>query len=217
MEKKELEILRKLQGGGVDSGTLIGIYDEFRSNYRIKLNLIQHPGFPVETALNEISSFYTTDLLNITKNKRANPFIRKRCEIEFSQRYVKIPRGEKISLMKRAPANLIEHIINEKDTAILKILIENPNCTEDLIIKFVNRSSGRRDLYNLLADSEWIKNRRVCYAISFDKAVPIRVWIKILPNLEIKRLRVLSRNPALHEIVLKNIRFLLGEKSKTVQ
>ena len=114
MEKKELDILRKLQSGGVDSKYLLDIYEEFKNNYRIKLNLIQHPAFPVETALNVISSLFTPDILNVTKNKRANPFVRKKCEIEFTQRYIKIQRGEKISLLKRAPLNLIEYFINDR-------------------------------------------------------------------------------------------------------
>ena len=214
MKKKEFDILRKLQSGGVDSKYLLDIYEEFKNNYRIKLNLIQHPAFPVETALNVISSLFTPDILNVTKNKRANPFVRKKCEIEFTQRYIKIPRGEKISLLKRAPLNLIEYFINEKDVNILKVIIDNPNCTEDLIIKFVNRDRDRIKLYNLLIETDWIKNRRVCYAISFDKEVPIRIWMEIIPNIEFKRLKEISVKSSLHEIVRKSINGLLLKKKQ---
>lgn len=217
MEKKELDILRKLQGGGVDSEFLIDVYGKYKNNYRIKLNLIQHPGFPADTSLNLISSLFTTDLLNVTKNKRTNPFVRKRCEIEFSQRYNKIPRGEKISLMKRAPLNLLEHFINEKEEKILKVIVENPNCTEDLIIKFVNRGEERTELYNILIETEWIKNRRVCYAISYDKDVPIRIWMAIIPNIEYRRLKELSEKPSLHENIKRSISGLLLKKSKNKQ
>ncbi len=189
LKNSELNILRKLQSGGLDSNNLIVIYDEHKSNYRIKLNLIQHPGFPVDTALNIISSLFTTDLLNVIKNKRVNPFIRKRCEIEFKQRYNKISKGEKISLMKRAPINLIEYFIDEKDDTILTILIENPNCTEDLIIKFVNRDQIVSQVYNKLINTKWIRNRRVCYAITFNKEVPIRVWMEIIPSIQLSRLK----------------------------
>lgn len=217
MEKKELDILRKLQSGGIDSGYLIDVYEKYKDNYRIKLNLIQHPGFPVDTALNIISSLFTTDLLNLTKNKRANPFVRKKCEIEFSQRYNKIPRGEKISLMKRAPLSLLEYFINEKEKKILKVLVENPNCSEDLIIKFVNRGPDRMDLYDILIETEWIKSRRICSAISFDKEVPIRIWIAIIPNIEFKRLKELSEKSSLHEIIKSNISGLLLKKSDNNQ
>ncbi|MCK5222467.1 MAG: hypothetical protein KAR14_12855 [Candidatus Aminicenantes bacterium] len=214
MEKKELDILRKLQSGGVDSKYLLDIYEEFKNNYRIKLNLIQHPAFPVDTALNVISSLFTPDILNVTKNKRANPFVRKKCEIEFTQRYNKIPRGEKISLLKRAPLNLIEYFINEKDVNILKVIIDNPNCTEDLIIKFVNRKSDLAKLYNILIETDWIKNRRVWNAISFDKELPIKIWMKIIPNIELKRLKEISEKSSLHEIVKKNINGLLLQKKQ---
>lgn len=214
MENRELDILRKLQSGGVDSKYLLEIYEEFKNNYRIKLNLIQHPAFPVDTALNVISSLFVSDILNVTKNKRVNPFVRKKCEIEFTQRYNKIPRGEKISLLKRAPLNLLEHFINEKDVNILKVIINNYNCTEDLIIKFVNRKSDLAKLYNILIETDWIKNRRVCYAISFDKELPIKIWMKIIPNIELKRLKEISEKSSLHEIVKKNINGLLLQKKQ---
>ncbi|MEN8223458.1 MAG: hypothetical protein ABFR36_09395 [Acidobacteriota bacterium] len=213
MKNTELNILRKLQSGGVDSKYLITIYDEYKDNYRIKLNLIQHPGFPVETALNVISSLFTTDLLNVTRNKRTNPFIRKRCEIEFTQRYNKTPKGEKISLLKRAPLNLLEHFINEKDDTILGVIIENPNSTEDLIIKFVNRGDEPAQVYNKLIHTKWIRNRRVCYAISFNKEVPIRVWMEIIPNIELNRLKDLLKKSALHENVKRKIESYLMNKS----
>lgn len=217
MENKELDILRKLQSGGIDSGYLIDVYEKYKDNYRIRLNLIQHPGFPVDTALNLISSLFTTDLLNVIKNKRANPFIRKKCEIEFSQKYIKIPRGEKISLMKRAPLSLLGYFINEKEKKILKVIVENPNCTEDLIIKFVNRGLDRTDLYDILIETEWIKNRRICYAISFDKDVSIRTWLAIIPNIEFKRLKELSEKSSLHEIIRSNISGLLLKKDDNNQ
>lgn len=217
MENKELDILRKLQSGGIDSGYLIDVYEKYKDNYRIRLNLIQHPGFPVDTALNLISSLFTTDLLNVIKNKRANPFIRKKCEIEFSQKYIKIPRGEKISLMKRAPLSLLGYFINEKEKKILKVIVENPNCTEDLIIKFVNRGLDRTDLYDILIETEWIKNRRICYAISFDKDVSIRTWLAIIPNIEFKRLKELSEKSSLHGIIRGNISGLLLKKGENNQ
>lgn len=212
MENTELDILRKLQRGGVDSKYLIDIYEEYRNNYRIKFNLIQHPAFPVDTSLNIISSIYTTDLLNITKNKRANPFIRKKCEIEFSQRYIKIPRGEKISLMKRAPSTLLDYFVNEKDEAILNVIIGNPNCTEDLIIKMVNRNADRVQVYNLLTNTKWIRNRRVCYAISFNREVPIRVWMEIIPGIELNRLKEIAKKEGIHENVRRGIESFLSKK-----
>jgi len=211
LENTELNILRKLLSGGVDSKYLIEIYDENRGNYRIKLNLIQHPGFPVDTALNIISSLFTPDLLNVTKNKRTNPFVRKRCEIEFTQRYKKIPKGEKISLLKRAPLNLIEHFIDERDDTILDVLIKNPNCTEDLIIKFINRPRERSQIYNKLIQTKWILNRSICYAISFNKEVPIRVWMEIIPNIELNRLKDLLKKPVLHKNVRREIESFISK------
>lgn len=214
MEKKELDILRKLQSGGIDSKYLKGIYEEFRDNYRIKLNLIQHPAFPVDTALNVISSLFISDILNVIKNKRANPFVRKKCEIEFTQRYKKIPKGEKISLLKRAPLSLLEYFINENEVDILKVIISSHNCTEDLIIKFVNRGRDNLKLYTILIETNWMKNRRVCYAISFDKELPIRVWMEIIPNIEFLRLKEIAEKSSLHEIVKKNISKLMSQKKQ---
>ncbi len=217
MEKRELEILRKLQSGGIDQKNLLKIFDEYKGNYRIILNLIQHPAFPADFAINIISSLFTSDILKVIKNKRANPFVRKKCEIEFSQRYIKIPKGEKISLMKRAPLSLLNYFVNENDENILEIIVNNPNCTEDLIIKLVNRETERSKLYSILMNSDWIKNRRVCYAISFDPETPIGIWIRIIPFVERKRLSKLYSKSSLHNIIKRKIREFLEKSDRKIQ
>lgn len=217
MEKKELEALRKLQSGGIDAGELTRIHDDFRDNYRVKLSLVQHPRFPVDAGMNIISSIFTPDLMNVIRNKRCNPFIRKKCEMEFFQRYTKIPLGEKISLMKRAPVSLMEYFLNEKDSRLLKVMAENPHCTEDLIIKFVNRETDRSGIYGILIGSEWLKRRRVSFAMSHDRQLPIRLWMEIIPNLDLKRLTELADKPGLHETIKREIGRILEKKRNSDQ
>ncbi|MEN8152691.1 MAG: hypothetical protein ABFR75_01600 [Acidobacteriota bacterium] len=213
MDKEEFELLKKLRTSGLNSTELLDIFYSHRENYRIVLNLIQHPAFPERTALDTISSFFSPDLIRIIKNKRTNPFIRKKCEIEFLQRYNKIPKGEKISYMRTAPLSLLDYFIEEKDEEILKVILSNIYCTEDHVIKLINRKSSKAFLYRMLLDSEWITLQRVCNAISYDREAPISIWLKIIPFIDKKRLISVANSEKTHEIIKKNIEEFIRKKN----
>lgn len=213
MDKEEFEILKKLQTGTLDSTGLLDLFHAHRKNNRIVFNLIQHPAFPERTASDTISSLFPRGLIKVIKNKMANPFIRKKCEIEFKQRYVKIPKGEKISLMKTAPLSLLNYFIEESDESVLNAVLSNIYCTEDLIIKLINRKSSRTSLYKTLLDTDWIKLKRVCDRISYDREAPISIWLKIIPFLGNKRLISVASSEKTHRIIKNNIKEFIKKKN----
>jgi len=212
LDKEELELLKKLQTGTLDSTALLDLFYAHRKNSRIVFNLIQHPAFPERTASDTISSLFPRDLVRIIKNKRANPFIRKKCEIEFRQRYVKIPKGEKISFMKTAPLSLLNYFIEESDESILNAVLSNIYCTEDLIIKLINRKGSKTSLYMALLDTDWLKLKRVCNRISYDREAPISIWLKIIPFVDKKRLISIVSSEQTHRIIKDNIKEFVNKK-----
>ncbi len=211
----ELELLRKLRFGSVSEQELLDLHYRYRDNYRIQLNLVMHPRFPQKFSLSIITSLFAMDLLQVIKNRRANPFIRKKAELEFSQRYRKFPLGEKLCYMKVAPYSLLLRHIEEKDKQVLKVILENPNCTEDLLIRFINRKSPRHMLYEILMETDWHKRPGPAEAIAHDPKAPIRMVITALPYISRPTLRKLYENPETHDIVKKNIFLFLKERMES--
>jgi hypothetical protein len=107
--------------------------------------------------------------------------------------------------MKIAPYSLMLYFVEEKDKRVVEVMLNNPCCTEDLVVRFINRQTPRASLYEVLVETEWYKRPSVAEAIAHDAESPIRMLIMTLPFLNRHTLRKLYENEATHDIVRKNI------------
>jgi hypothetical protein len=201
----EFEILRKLNSGSVTEEELMDFHYKFRDSYRVQLNLVMHPKFPQRFAINIISHLYAVDLIRVSKNKRTSPLIRQKAEFEFKQKYARLPLGEKLSYVKIAPYTLLLHFVEEQNIQVVEAMLGNPYCTEDLVMRFINRNTPRHGFYEALQNTEWYKRPAVAEAIAADAEAPIRMMIEIIPYLGKHTLRKIYENEETHDIVKKNI------------
>lgn len=212
---KEFELLKHIQQANLTEQELVDIYFKHKSSYRVLYNLIQHPRFLERFALNIIPDLFSMDLVRVIKNKRTRPYIRKRAELEFMGRYQKLALGEKVSYIKVAPLSLMDYFIEEKEIRIIEVMLVNPQCTEDLIMKIINRKNERSGFYEAIDATDWYKRPRVASMIALDKQAPIKILIKIIPYLVKKDLISLAKNKETHNIVKNNILlYLKKNKSK---
>lgn len=202
---EQLNLLRKLHFGVVTEAELMEIFYRYKDDYRMQMNLAMHPRFPEKFAMNIIARLFPMDLVRVIKHKRTNPFIRKKAEFEFRNKYQKFPLGEKLTYMKIAPYSLLKHFIDEKDKRVLEVMLKNTACTEELVLMFVNRDALRHEVYEVLISTEWYKRPAVAEAIAHDAQAPIRILIEILPYLSRKTLRRLYEKEDTHKIVKINI------------
>lgn len=208
LDKTELELIRRIKYGSINSRELLELYNEYENNYRIVFFLIQHPSFSEKTALNIIPRLYIIDLIRVIKNRRTNPFIRKRAEVEFVNKYPRYPLGEKIGYMKIAPLSLLNYFVSEKDRDVLKVILSNPQCTEELVIKMVNREDGgegKFSFYEVMVEMEWYKRRQVAEAIAHDINAPIRIMLKIIPYLTRENLKKIYDSDKTHQSIKNGI------------
>jgi hypothetical protein len=205
VETANLEILRRLQQSVMNEHELTDIYYQNKDNYRILFFLVQQSKFPAKLSLNLIPTLFAMDLIRVIKNKRTNPFIRKKAETEFIARYEKFPKGEKLSYLKIAPLDLLNHFVEEKDPSILEVILKNYNCTEDLILRLINRKSNRFEFYKALSNTEWYKRPAVAYAVTRDTEAPIKLILQIIPFLNKNQLQELYEKKTSHKIVKENV------------
>jgi hypothetical protein len=208
-----LNVLQKLQAAAVSQEELEEIYRQHKDEYRVLLHLAQHPKFPQGLSLGIISKLFAVDLVRVIKNVRANPFIRKKAELEFSQRYKRLALGEKISLLKMAPHSLLLSFSAENELQLVQAILENPNCSEGVVLRFVNRKSERSNFYQALDHTTWHQNLTVAEAIFHDPEAPIKMLLKIIPYLGLTRLQQLFRGENTHQAVREGIRAYLDRRS----
>lgn len=208
----DLKLIQRLNFGAVPEEELLDIYHQEKANYRILFNLVQHPKFPERFALEIIPKLYSIDLIKVIKNKRTRPFIRKRVELEFVGRYQKFPLGERLTYLKIAPNSLLKYFVEENNPKILKVILGNAYCTEELVIEMVNRKTSRHSLYEVLYTTEWFKRPSVAKAIISDVEAPIRIILQLIPLLTPTLLKKIMAREHTHQIVKNNIAAYLKEK-----
>jgi len=214
VKENELELLRRLYRGIFSEDELVDLFQQNRDKYRVLLHLVQQPKFPERLSLGIIPKLYPMDLIRVVKNKRTNPFVRKRTEQEFANKYPRFPLGEKLSYMKIIPASMLDYFIEEKDSRVLEVILNNPYCTADAVLKMINRYTPRYSLYNALFTTEWYKRPQVAEAIAHDDQAPIRILTTIIPYLNIRQLEKLYGHPDTHQNVKNSIITYLQQRNR---
>jgi hypothetical protein len=207
-----LNVIKKLQFSGISQEELEDIYRLHKNDYRVLLHLVQHPKFPQSISLGIISKLFSADLVRVIKNVKTNPFIRKKAELEFSQRYKRLALGEKISLLKIAPNSLLLSFSDENQPQLIETILGNPNCSEDVVLRFINRHGERVNLYVALDNSQWHMNPAVAMAVAHDPEAPIKIILKIIPYLGLAGLQKLFIDKTTHQIVRDRIRDYLQQR-----
>jgi len=208
-----LNVIKKLQFAGISQEELEEIYRQHKSDYRVLLHLVQHPKFPQSISLGIVSKLFAADLVRVIKNVKTNPFIRKKAELEFSQRYKRLALGEKIALLKIAPNSMLHGLCDENQPQLIESMLNSPNCTEDVVLRFINRHGERASLYIALDNSNWHLNPAVAMAVAHDPEAPIKIILKIIPYLGLAGLQKLFRDETTHQIIRDRIRDHLQQRT----
>jgi hypothetical protein len=212
VSQAELDLLRRLQSSALNEPELLKIYHENQGRYRVLVDLLQHPHFPLAQALNLIPRMYAVDVLRVAKNVRANPFIRQRAELEFAIRFKRLPLGEKLSLLRMTPPVILVRFIDESDAKLLAAMLTSPLCTEDVVLRFINRPQPRAPVYEALDATEWHMNPNVAMAVAHDPEAPIKILLKIIPYAGLKVLQTLFADETCHHLVRSAISRYLNER-----
>lgn len=210
---QSLNVIKKLQAAGISQEELEEIYRQHKNEYRVLLHLAQHPKFPQRISLGIISKLFAADLVRVIKNVKTNPFIRKKAELEFSQRYKRLALGEKISLLKMAPNSLLLTFNDENQPQLIRAILQNGNCSEDVVLRFVNRAAERFNFYMALDATPWHQNPAVAEAVAHDPEAPIKILLKIIPYLGLSGLQKLFCAENTHQAVRDHIKMFLENRN----
>lgn len=208
----DLAVLRRLQSSALGAEELEEIHRRYPNDTRVLLGLVQHPRFPQATALGILSKLFAADLVRVIKNVKANPYVRKKAELEFLQRYRRLALGEKVSLVKSAPNSLLLALTDEDQPPLLQAILQNPNCSEEVVLRFVNRAADRGRFYQAFDDTAWHQSAAVAEAVAHDPEAPVRALLKIIPHLGLAGLQRLFRDAATHPAVRERIRDYLDRR-----
>lgn len=202
----EIDLLRRIHRGGLSPAELEEMADRFADRYRVQVALIQNPRFPVRRALNFIPSLFPADLMRLIRNKMANPQLRRRAELEFFTKFRRFPLGEKITFARMAPVELLRGLIESKDQRILEVILQNANCTQEVVMTGLLRDGDRESLFAALNESRWVRQPGIASLISRQPDAPIKILMSVIPWLNSSDLERLESASGTHESILRLIR-----------
>lgn len=208
----ELAIIGRLQHSALSRRELEEIYEAHNRNTRILCHLVQHPRFPVDVSLHILPGLLPAHLMQVIRSMRANPFVRRQARLEFMQRYARMPAGQKVELLKMAPTDLLTELSAESHPLVLAAVLRNPHCTEEVVVRFLQREGDHTALYVELDQTEWHRNRTVAQVVARDREAPIRMLNKVVPFLELAVLQELFCCADTHASVRDHIRAFLETK-----
>ncbi len=172
----------------------------------MRVALAQHPRFPQHIAMEIVSELFSPELIQIIKNMRANPFVRKQAELHFLNKYRRLLLGEKKSLLRIAPAELLKKLVDENHPDLLEIIFKSTYCTHEVVLYFIHQHKKKKHLYQALSQTEWVKVREVAAAIAQDAEAPVKILIQVIPFLSAEKLKKLLNSEDTHGSVKEAIR-----------
>lgn len=175
--------------------------EQYPADKRLLTALLQKAEFPQHQALSVMNRLYSVELLRIAQGPRTTPFVRQKAEMAFNERFRQMQKGEQISILKQMGPNLLRQFSNLTDSQLLAAMLNNPRCTEELVVDMLRKKGPGSGVYQAVMQSRWINNLSVAEMLVRDPQTPIRALLMVIPILPLGIVRHLYRSPQLHAIV----------------
>jgi hypothetical protein len=158
---------------------------------RILQLVVRHPRCPRHFAWDALPRLAWHDLVEVSRDPRTPPAIRKQSERKLVERIVNLTLGERTALARQAPRGLIGILLTDEQPLCVEALLGNPQFTENEALRLLNSNRNPECVLTLLRHPVWGRRPDVLRAAVRSKSVPLGValgLLAILPEPELKGL-----------------------------
>jgi len=181
-------------------------------SYRLRRELASHRLVPEARALQFLATLYWRDLVEIQRDTRVSPRLRRAAEKHLAARLPGLGLGERIALARRAAGSLLEELGGERTPRVIAALLENPRCTEGMVVRLAGRTSTNAEVLRVVARARrWSSRIEVRRALCLNPLAPAAVVLPLLPTLPKVHLRRVARLDGVDPAVRRRACVLLGE------
>jgi hypothetical protein len=159
-----------------------------RSNRLLQL-VVRHPRCPRHLALEVLPRLGWHDLVEVARDPRTSPLVRKQSERRLAERIVGLTLGERTALARVAPRGVIPLLLPSPEPMCIAALLDNPNFTESDALRLPGSNPNPACVLVLLRHPVWGRRPGVAVAIVRRGAVPLGIAIGTLPALPLAELR----------------------------
>ncbi len=203
----EPELLKLLKRKDLPLEAVQGIASrrEASHSYRIKLSIACHPRCPRQLALPLLKFLFLFDLLKVCQSPAVPAGVKKVAEEMILKRAEGIPRGEKMTLARRATGRVAASLLFSHDNELIEAALDNPFLTEAHLLKVLSRTDGVDELLvgKVARHAKWSRRYHIRLSLLRIPSLPFHQVLAFVPDLTVSDLRTICLDPRMNEKVRK--------------
>ena len=169
-----------------------------------------HPATPRHAALRSLDDLTWRDLLDIGRETRTPPPVRKAANLRLLERLRRLTEGEKIALARLASRELFAELLSDESPRVVEGLLANPRLTaEDVLAWLATGNPGAPSLAALAAVPRWIERPPILAALLVHRATPRPMALSLLSKAGRPAWHRLAEDPAVDPLLAACARTLL--------
>ena len=197
LDEGHLTLLLKHRDLAEDILAAIAGHPLAEGSHNLKVALVHHPATPIHIVPTLIPHLYLFELVAVCFLPGVTPDQRVAAERAILQRLPAVPLGSKITLARRATADVLEALLLEGNVRLTAACLDNPRLRESSLFRFLNGQGADAETISAIARHPRWKNRpNLRLAILKNSRTPL-IWFTVmlptLPLVEVKNLRVSGR------------------------
>jgi hypothetical protein len=161
------------------------------SSRRVLEMVVRHPRCPRHFAWDALPRLAWHDLLEITRDPRTAPAIRKQSERKLVERIPQLTLGERTTLARQATRAVVGVLLADDQPLCVEALLNNPQFTETEALRLLHSNRNPACVRTLLRHPNWGRRPEVLRAAVRSDRVPLGValgLLALLPGVDIKGL-----------------------------
>ncbi len=205
---RESDILRLLERKDLPAEVIreIAAHQEGARNYAVKLALARHPKTPRLISLPILKFLYLFDLVRICQTPAVPTHVQVVAEEIILKKVESIPRGEKITLARRAPGRVAAALVTTDDRELIRAALENPFLSEAHLLRILALEDLPYAVVEVVAQHDkWSHRYHLRLALIRNPLTPLPRVLAFIPDMTVSDLRVVCLDRRMPEQVRKYI------------
>lgn len=189
---QERDLLRLLERKDLPQEVLreIAAHKETARHYAVRLALVRHPKAPRLVSLPLMKFLYLFDLVRVSQTPAVPADVKMAAEENILKRLETIPRGEKISLARRASGRVVAGLLVTEDLELIHAALNNPFLSEAHLGKVLSLENLPNIVVEAIAQhAKWSSRYYLRLALVRNPLTPLVRVLAFLPDLAVNDLR----------------------------
>jgi hypothetical protein len=205
---QERDLLRLLERKDLAAEVLreIATHKEAARNYAVKLALVRHPRAPRLVSLPLMKYLYLFDLVRVSQTPAVPADVKMLADETVLKRLETIPRGERITLARRASGRVAARLLVTEDPELIHAALDNPFLSEAHLLKVLSLANlPPLVVESLTQHDKWSCRYHLRLALIRNPLTPLARVLAFLPEMAVTDLRDICLDHRMPEPVRKYV------------